>query len=100
MAWMILSEDSELGPSLRADTALMAAHWHYELSIRDRILAAGSLRADDGVTPVGSLLVVDAPSRAAAEALIAADPATKAGLRGRITIRYWNPAILGGEPLD
>lgn len=100
MAWMILSEDSELGPSLRADTALMAAHWQYELSIRDRILAAGSLRADDGVTPVGSLLVVDAPSRAAAEALIAADPATQAGLRGRITIRYWNPAILAGEPLD
>lgn len=100
MAWMIVSEDSELGPKLRADATLMAAHWQYELSIRDRILAAGSLRTDDGATPVGSLLIVDAPSRAAAEALIAADPATQAGLRGRITIRYWNPAILDGEPLD
>ena len=68
MAWMIVSEDSELGPKLRADATLMAAHWQYELSIRDRILAA--------------------------------DPATQAGLRGRITIRYWNPAILDGEPLD
>jgi uncharacterized protein YciI len=100
MAWMILSEDSEAGPRLRRDTALMASHWQYELSIRDRILAAGSLRADDGLTPAGSLLIVDAPSREAAQALIDADPATQAGLRGRITIRYWNPAILSGQVRD
>jgi hypothetical protein len=29
----------------------MAAHWDYELSIKHRILAAGSLRSDDGLTP-------------------------------------------------
>jgi uncharacterized protein YciI len=100
MAWMILSEDSDVGPMLRRDTALMAAHWAYELSIRDRILAAGSLRADDGLTPVGSLLIVEAPNREAAQALIDADPASQAGLRGRITIRYWNPAILSGQITD
>ena len=60
----------------------MDAHWDYELSIRHRILAAGSLRSDDGLTPTGSLL------------LVGADPATAAGLRGSITIRYWNAAIL------
>ena len=43
MPWMIVSEDSADGPRLRADAALMAAHWDYELSIKDRILAAGSL---------------------------------------------------------
>lgn len=94
MAWMITAEDAPDAARLRADMALMAAHWAYELSIRDRILAAGSLRTDDGLTPVGSLLIVEADSRAAARALIDADPATKAGLRGTITIRYWNPAIL------
>ncbi len=94
MAWMIVSEDSETGPALRGDEALMAAHWEYELSIRHRILAAGSLRSDDGQTPRGSLLIVDAPTRDAALALVEADPATRAGLRGRITITYWNPAIL------
>lgn len=94
MAWLILSDDSPEGPRLRADRDLMAAHWDYELSIRDRILAAGSLRGDDGQTPTGSLLIVEAATREDAMALIAADPATRAGLRGAITIRYWNPAIL------
>jgi uncharacterized protein len=94
VAWMITAEDAPDAPRLRADKALMAAHWAYELSIKDRILAAGSLRTDDGLTPIGSLLIVEAESREAARALIDADPATQAGLRGTITIRYWNPAIL------
>jgi len=94
MAWMIVSEDSAQGPSLRADRALMDAHWAYELSIRDRILAAGSLRSDDGLTPRGSLLIVEAASRDEALALVNGDPATRAGLRGTISVTYWNPAIL------
>ena len=36
MAWMITSEDSAEGPALRADSDLMAAHWAYELSIKER----------------------------------------------------------------
>lgn len=100
MAWLVLSEDSAQGPALRADAGLMAAHWDYEQSIAARILAAGSLRADDGVTKTGSLLILDVATRAEAEALIAADPATRAGLRGRIEIRFWNPAILDGRVLD
>jgi uncharacterized protein len=94
MAWMIVSEDSDQAASLRANRTIMDAHWQYELSIRHRILAAGSLRSDDGLTPNGSLLIVEAANRDEAMALILADPATKAGLRGSITIRYWNPAIL------
>jgi uncharacterized protein YciI len=94
MAWMIVSEDSPQGAALRSDRSLMDAHWEYELSIRDRILAAGSLRSDDGITPRGSLLIVEAASRDEAQALVDADPATRAGLRGTITITYWNPAIL------
>lgn len=100
MAWLVLSEDSAEGPALRADAALMAAHWDYEQSIAPLILAAGSLRADDGVTKTGSLLILDVATRTEAEAVINGDPATKAGLRGRIEIRYWNPAILGGRVLD
>jgi uncharacterized protein YciI len=92
--WLILSEEAPGAARLRADAVLMAAHWDYELSIKHRILAAGSLRSDDGLTPTGSLLLVGADSRDAAMALIQADPATKAGLRGSITIRYWNAAIL------
>ena len=100
MPWMIASEDAPEGAAIRADATVMAAHWAYELSIKDKILAAGSLRTDDGVTPIGSLLVVEAETRAAAEAIIAADPATKAGLRGKVTIVRWNKAILGGMVFD
>lgn len=38
------------------------------------IKIAGPLVADDGQTPVGSLVVVEAPSRAAAEAFVRGDP--------------------------
>ncbi|MDF1747493.1 MAG: YciI family protein [Alphaproteobacteria bacterium] len=100
MLWMIVSEDSESGPQLRADSALMSAHWDYELSIKDRILAAGSLRSDDGETKIGSLLIVNVATRAEAQAIIDADPATQAGLRGKITIHRWNMAILDGAVQD
>jgi uncharacterized protein YciI len=99
MPWLILSEDTPDAARIRADRAVMDAHWAYELSIKDRILAAGSLRTDDGATPNGSLLVLLADSRDEAMALIQADPATRAGLRGTITIRYWNAAILDGREL-
>jgi hypothetical protein len=94
MPWLIVSNDSEMGPAIRADEEVMAAHWQYELSIKDRVIAAGSLRTDDGVTPTGSLLILDVETREEAQALIDADPATRAGLRGEISIRYWNWAIL------
>lgn len=99
MAWLIVSNDSENGPAIRADKAVMDAHWQYELSIKHCVIAAGSLRSDDGVTPTGSLLILDVATREKAQALIDADPATRAGLRGEISIRYWNTAILNREEL-
>jgi hypothetical protein len=97
MAWLIIAEDQSGAAALRQDKALMARMWEWELSQRDRILAAGSLRTDDGGTPVGSLMVLDVASRAEAEAIWASDPATQAGLRQPPQIRYWNPAILNRE---
>ena len=100
MPWMIVSEDSAQGPALRRDRALMDAHWAYEQSIKGKILCAGSLRSDDGITPIGSLLVLDVESREEAMALLNADPATAAGLRSNIVIKRWNKAIFGGVVAD
>jgi len=97
MAWLIVSDDNESGPTIRADAQIMDAHWQYELANRDIILAAGSLRDDDGAIKTGSLLVLDVATRADAEAFFANDPATKAGMRGTTTIRYLNAAILNHE---
>jgi len=97
MAWLIIAEDAGGAPALRQDRALMARMWEWELSLQDRILAAGSLRTDDGGMPVGSLMVLDVATRAEAEAIWASDPATLAGMRQAPMIRYWNPAILNRE---
>lgn len=97
MAWLIIAEDRSGAAALRLDKLLMARMWEWELSHRDRILAAGSLRTDDGGTPVGSLMVLDVATRAEAEAIWASDPATQAGMRQPPVIRFWNPAILNRE---
>ncbi len=96
MAWLIVSNDNENGPALRADSALMDAMWQWELSHREIILAAGSLREDDGVTKNGSILILDVDTREEARAIFDSDPATRAGMRGKTEIRYLNVAILNG----
>ena len=50
MAWLVVSDDNENGPAIRANARIMDAHWQYELANRHIILAAGSLR-DDGPLP-------------------------------------------------
>lgn len=100
MPWVIVSQDAPDSAVIRADRTIMDAHWAYELSIKHKILCAGSLRTDDGVTPIGSLLVLDVDTREEAMAIINADPATKAGLRGKITVTRWNKAIFGGVVSD
>ena len=99
MAWLIMAEDRAEAADLRVDKALMTRMWAWELSIKDRVLAAGSLRGDDGRVPQGSLMVLDVASRAEAEAIWASDPATQAGMRQAPVIRFWNPAILNRTEL-
>lgn len=56
------------------------AHKAYLGAIQDRIAFAGPLVSDDGSTMVGSLLVIDFPSRAQAEAWLASEPFVQAGV--------------------
>ena len=94
MAWLVIADDSEAGPQIRADAHAMAEMWAYELANQDIILTAGSLREDDKETKTGSVFILDLETRAEAEAFLAADPATKAGLRGPVLLRWLNVAIL------
>lgn len=55
-------------------------HKAYLGTVADRIAFAGPLLADDGTTMIGSLLVIDFPSRQAAQDWLAAEPFTKAGV--------------------
>jgi uncharacterized protein len=55
-------------------------HKVYLAQVAERIAFAGPLTHDDGVTMIGSLLAIDFPSRDAAQAWLAAEPFTCAGL--------------------
>jgi uncharacterized protein YciI len=55
-------------------------HKAYLGAVADRIAFAGPLMDDDSVAMIGSLLAIDFESRAAAQAWLADEPFTRAGL--------------------
>ncbi len=55
-------------------------HKAYLGEVAERIAFAGPLTSDDGQQMLGSLLAVDFPSRDAAQAWLADEPFTRAGL--------------------
>lgn len=59
------------------------------LNDADTLKFAGPFLGDDG-KPCGSLVVVEAADRPAAEAIAASDPYAKAGLFASVEITAWN----------
>jgi uncharacterized protein len=54
------------------------------------VVTAGTLVADDGETPVGSIFVVDAKDRAAVDAFTRSDPYHLNGVWDRVQIHGYN----------
>ena len=79
--------DGPQAPELRKQTA--AAHHAYQGTIIKRFFAHGPLRDDDGIGLEGSLFIVEVADRAAAEALVAAEPMAAAGVFDEIRITRW-----------
>ena len=67
--------------------AMRPTHKAYLAEMQERIAFAGPLLADDGTTMVGSLLVIDFPSRQAAEAWLAQEPFVQAGVFASTTVQ-------------
>jgi len=63
----------------------------------DKLLAAGAKLSDDGETMLGTFYIVDVETRAEAEAFVAADPFSRAGLPDRIVITRWRKAFFNFE---
>jgi uncharacterized protein YciI len=53
-------------------------------------VTAGTLLADDGETPVGSIFVIDAANRAAVDAFTRSDPYHVNGVWERVEINRYN----------
>jgi uncharacterized protein YciI len=63
------------------------------------LLAAGALTDDEGKGGHGGILIVDTEDRKEAEAFIAGDPFTKAGLFEKVTVARWRKAYFDKQRL-
>ena len=65
-------------------------HRAYLGRLAEKMAFAGPLTSEDGKTTVGSLLVMDFPSKADVEAWLANEPFTKAGVYEKPVIHAFN----------
>ena len=87
MLFALICTDKPNGLAIRK--ANRPDHLAYLESLGDTLLFAGPFTEEDGQTMNGSLVVIDAPSLAAAQAISEADPFAKAGLFAAVEIRPW-----------
>jgi uncharacterized protein YciI len=92
----IIAEDKPGSRDIRLATR--AAHLEYLQSFGGqssgtRIVVAGPLLGPDGESMTGSLLIIEAADRPAAESFAANDPYAKAGLFAKTTIAPWRKVV-------
>lgn len=87
MHFIIHCTDKADSAHIRADNR--PAHVDFLKNHRDNLYTAGPTLTEDGDGMTGSLLIVDFPDRAAAEAFASADPYAQAGLFDSVVIKPW-----------
>ena len=87
MYFIIHCTDKPGSDNLRATNR--PAHVDFLKRHRDSIFVAGPTLTQDGEGMNGSLLIVDFPGRAGADAFAAADPYASAGLFESVVIKPW-----------
>ena len=85
MLFVITCLDKPNAGALRAETR--PAHLDFIRARIGHVVLAGPLLAEDGTTPIGSMLVVDFPARAEVDRFLAEDPYAKAGLFQSVSVR-------------
>lgn len=95
MLFIVQCLDKPGSAELRASTR--PAHLGYLKRIAERVKIAGPLLDEAGEKPFGSLLIIEAESRAAVERLAADDPYAQAGLFQKVAITPWKWVI--GRPV-
>lgn len=94
MLYIIYQIDKPGGEAIRAATR--DDHFAYLDAHADILVLGGAMLAEDGTTRTGSVLIVNVPDRAAADAFSENEPFRKAGLFERVEINrmrrgQWNP---------
>lgn len=97
MPYAILTTDKPNSAELRAK--VRDTHLQYLTANVGKLLAAGALTSDDGTGGHGSVFIVDTDDRKEAEAFIAGDPFSKAGLFEKVTVTRWRKAFYNKQKL-
>lgn len=93
MQFILFAHDRTDGLALRKQ--VRPDHLAYLEAIKGNIVFGGPLLGADG-NPCGSMIVYEAADRAAAEALVANDPYSKAGLFGDVEISSFRTVVRDG----
>lgn len=99
MLWAVSCTDQPDTASARA--AVLQQHRDYLASCKGMLVLAGATQTDDGARAIGSLFIVNAASRAEAQAFSDGDPFTQAGVFATVTVTrmrkgQWNPEAAEG----
>lgn len=94
MLYALLCTDKPNSVDLRLK--VRPEHLAYLTSLGGKMKFAGPF-LDDAGGPIGSLVVIEAPDRAGAESIAAADPYSKAGLFSGVEIKAWRWALKNPE---
>jgi uncharacterized protein YciI len=94
MLYIIYQEDGPDSKTLR--DMHKPAHFAYLEEHKDILVLGGAMLADDDEARVGSVLILNVPNRAAAEAFSEKEPLRKAGTFASVKITrmrrgQWNP---------
>ena len=101
MLYIIYQEDGPGSAELREQ--YKPAHFDYLAEHEDILVLGGALLADDGETRIGSVLIINVPSREDAERFSANEPLRRAGVFREVKITrmrrgQWNPAAVPQTP--
>ncbi len=96
MLFAILCTDKTDAGAIRAENR--SRHLEYLDGFGEKVLLGGPTLAEDGTTPTGSFLLIEAEDRAAAEDFCTNDPYAKAGLFESVVIKPWRKVIANPLP--
>ena len=101
MLYIVYQVDKPDAKALREKTR--DEHLAYLERNKDILVLGGALLADEGPARLGSVLIVNVPSRAAADAFSENEPFRKAGLFAEVRVTrmrrgQWNPAAAPQSP--
>ena len=91
MRYAIFAIDHDNSLELRKE--FRQAHIDYIKGHSIQVETAGPLVAENGETPIGSLIIIDAKNRSEAEVYSDEDPYTKAGLFKEVRIEAFKKTI-------